>query len=108
MEGAEEGVYRFFPHRTRSEGFTIFAVRKIGDASTPHRWTKQKTRNIPNTLTDLDPDFLLRSKKSDWYFLSPKGQSVLSLLADARTRHLLSGVELGRYGRDFVPMLTAG
>lgn len=104
----EPGVYRFFPHKTHSEGFTCFAVRKGGDYYTRCETDSRKRRRprIPQEITELESEGLLWSdEESAWYCLSPSWWLLLDLLEAARGVRILSaGVRLGQVkGQDFVP-----
>ena len=101
------GVYRFMPGLTRSEGLTIFAVRKRS-GSGPIRKRKNtpfaKSRLIvPETLSSL-PGTLHRY--NDVYFhLGDEGQRILDLLTGTKGIQIRSaGVPIGEQkGKDFVP-----
>lgn len=104
----EAGVYRFFPHKTHSEGLTCFAVRKGGER--PIRCEgasrKRKRPRIPEEVKKLEREGLLWSEEeSAWYSLSPQWWLTLDLLEAARGVKILStGVRLGMMkGKDFVP-----
>lgn len=99
----EEGVYRFMPHRTESEGLTIFAVRKKEGMipTTSSNFRAQKTKAPDELRAIFSPENLYQHEEL-WYALSCKGQVVLSLLQ--KVKILAAGVRLGvEKGKSFVP-----
>ncbi|MDO5035754.1 MAG: hypothetical protein Q4D93_02205 [Porphyromonas sp.] len=105
--GKEEGVYRFFPHYTASEGLTLFAVRKLGvDRIKESKPSKQKTKGKkrPAELDHLPEQHLAHSTDGTWSYLSPKGRETQRLLEKGRIQILHTGTLLGQEkGRDFIP-----
>lgn len=105
----ERGLYRFFPHRTGSEGLTCFGVRKSGPRVAPEPVTRGhagRAGAIPEELSDLPEEQLLCTPNgTGWRLLSPRGVSLLRLLEQAEgIRILRAGVDLGSVkGRDFIP-----
>lgn len=104
----EPGVYRFFPHKTDSEGLACFAVRKGGDYYTRCEAACRKRRRprIPEEVKALEMKGLFRSDEEEaWYCLSAEWWLTLDLLEAARGVKVLSaGVRLGQTkGQDFVP-----
>ncbi|MBR8783867.1 Ribosomal RNA small subunit methyltransferase F [Porphyromonas levii] len=99
----EEGVYHFMPHRTESEGLTIFAVRKI-ESTVPmsEDFKVSSSTKVPTELAHVfDPENLYQHNGL-WYALSREGQALLSLLK--RTKILAGGVPLGEEkGKGLVP-----
>lgn len=108
-EGSREGVYRFFPHHSEGEGFTIFAVQKAGTkkASGGNKGRKRdpKTPQLPPILKDAIKEHGYISTEGDEFvYLSPTGQAVAHDLRDAKVRVLSKGVTLGcMKGKDFIP-----
>ncbi len=98
----EEGVYRFMPHRTESEGLTIFAVRKQEDTLRSSHELRASKVKIPFELTRIFDTGRLYQHGSLWYTLNQEGQA---LLAQLRSIKILSaGVPLGEEkGKNFVP-----
>lgn len=98
----EEGVYRFMPHRTESEGLTIFAVRKQESdihSSSDFRATKVKA---PSELANIFDTGRLYQHGDLWYTLSQEGQGLLAQLRGVKI--LSAGVPLGEEkGKLFVP-----
>lgn len=104
-----EGVYRFMPGVTASEGLTIFGVRKTGatcsDIRSPRKRRERKGKlAIPSFLDVLPPAFITEQSGIASY-LSPSGQETLATLKGAwRVQILSAGVPLGETrGKDFLP-----
>lgn len=106
VQSRHEGVYRFSPQHTESEGLTIFAIRKK-DTTLSKKLNPKKRgieKNIPSFLQEIFPDQLdhLYSHDERWYYLSPFGQQQLDHLK--RVKILSGGVQLGEQkGKDFIP-----
>lgn len=107
------GVYHFFPHLHRSEGFTTFAVRKIeGNKKTETRGKKeevlQKVRLsgfLREVLGETSFENDVYQYEQRYHLLSRLGKSILSILSQSKgVRILAGGVTLGEEkGRDFIP-----
>ncbi|MDR2791346.1 MAG: RsmF rRNA methyltransferase first C-terminal domain-containing protein, partial [Tannerellaceae bacterium] len=103
-------LYRFFPHRTRSEGFTLAMLRK-GEATSPFSTKTAFRRTNASQESHRHPLRLLLS--SDDYVSEPFGDSLHALPAAwadyirrlAGQLHVChAGITLGQLkGRDFVP-----
>ena len=106
-------VYRFFPHRTKGEGFFLAALRKAeGDIEAPRRKPKKekkaKGKNAP-TFTDWK-SFLVDGNNYEpvWNeaslrLLPPELQPLYPILAE-KLRILSAGIEAGELkGKDFIP-----
>ena len=100
-----KGVYRFMPGFTRSEGLSVFAVRKRAKttSSKPAKPVKPQKFPTPDELKGLPHSFYVTS--GFYYLLSPKGQETLGLLSASKgIRILSSGLPLGEMkGKDFIP-----
>lgn len=109
-KGERDGVYRFFPHHTVGEGFTIFALQKAGKkqkVSQEQRNRKRETQNsqIPSILKDsIREQVNITNEGDEFVYLSPQGKVIADLLIKARVRVLSKGITLGSVkGKDFVP-----
>ena len=104
-EGKEKGVYRFAPGHTRSEGFTIFGVRKASAGSSRMQISPKKTpdSSVPPFIKEtLGKGASIYEHMDTWYQLSAHGQELLRKLS--RIHILLAGVPLGTEKRnDFLP-----
>lgn len=104
-EGKEKGVYRFSPGSTRSEGFTIFGVRKASAGSSRMQISSKKTPGIsvpPFIKETLGKDASVYEHMGTWYQLNAHGQELLRKLSGIHI--LLAGVPLGTEKRnDFLP-----
>lgn len=105
LEGKEEGVYRFSPGRTKSEGFTVFGVRKAAAGSSRMEISPKKTpgSSVPPFIKEtLGKDASVYEHLGTWYQLSAHGQELLRKLSGIHI--LLAGVPLGTEKRnDFLP-----
>ena len=109
-KGSREGVYRFFPHRTEGEGFTIFAVQKTGKKQSisleqKDRKRENKCPQIPSVLKEsIKAQGNILSEGDEFMYLSPQGKAMADLLAKAKVRILSKGIVLGNLkGKDFIP-----
>lgn len=106
-------VYRFFPHRTKGEGFFLAALRKAeGDIEAPRRKPKKekktKGKNAP-TFTSWK-SFLQEGNtyepvwnETSLRLLPPELQPLYPILAE-KLRILSAGIEAGELkGKDFIP-----
>lgn len=104
-EGDEEGVYRFSPGSTRSEGFTIFGVRKAAAGSSRMQLFPKKlpANGVPPFIREaLGKNADAYEHMSTWYHLSAHGQELVRKLSGIHI--LLAGVPLGMEKRnDFLP-----
>lgn len=97
-----QGVYRFAPHHTESEGLSIFAVRKVEAGRKIPLGKKGKMVKAPAIIANsLDPD-LLYTHNETWHSLSNRGQDFLRCMKGVKI--LAGGVALGvAKGKDFIP-----
>jgi 16S rRNA C967 or C1407 C5-methylase (RsmB/RsmF family)/NOL1/NOP2/fmu family ribosome biogenesis protein len=107
-------VCRFFPHRTRGEGFFLAAVRKTGgggDGSPVRRAGRERagfgkafsSGGVPEGLL-LHPERFCLERRGDWVTAIPLVRAdVIRRLSEA-LHPVVSGLVLGEIkGRDFVP-----
>ncbi len=106
-EGRSEEGYRFSPGTTRSEGFTIFGIRKLGGEHQQMHLTHKKPiqMGVPAFLKEaLGKDTPLCAYADCWHQLSERGQDLVRHLQSKNIHLLLAGVPLGtQKGNDFVP-----
>ena len=99
------GVYRFMPGVTRSEGLTIFAVRKRSESirMRPIRLPKPPKTNVPEVLKALPQSFYEFEGKLS--LLSDRGKETIARLQSTKGIRILSaGLPLGEAkGKDFLP-----
>ncbi|WP_102406739.1 methyltransferase RsmF C-terminal domain-like protein [Parabacteroides bouchesdurhonensis] len=106
-------VYRFFPHKTKGEGFFLAVLRKAdGDMEEIRIRNKNKkekgkaTPIIPSTVKTFLSDEILFSSEWNGNFLRMQPKSVTEIYPILKERlHLLSaGVCIGELkGKDFIP-----
>ena len=89
--GGELPVYRFFPHRTRSEGFFLALMRKTGANQHESKiLTTSKTNSRKNKHTQTVPshikDMLLNPEKYAFRFLNTSSNAGKRILKD--TSHI--------------------
>lgn len=108
IKSRKEGVYRFSPQHTESEGLTIFGIKKKSQgAKRKSNAKKSIDKNIPPLLQEIFTDQLqyLYCHENCWYYLSPLGQQQLAQLK--RVKILSGGVALGEQkGKDFIPNIA--
>ena len=107
-------VYRFFPHRTKGEGFFLAVLRKAeGDVETiryrnKSKEKKAKGKNTPampkEVINYLTPDdYIPTWKDNRLYLLPPEVQAIYPLLQE-KLHILTAGVEIGELkGKDLIP-----
>lgn len=107
-----EGGYRFYPHKTRGEGFFLSVLRKTADTKGAHRSKKsdRKTNGINHKINNIP---LIRLKEQERWTLIAENNTIRaydSALTDAyklitsQLRILHAGIELGEIkGKDFIP-----
>jgi NOL1/NOP2/fmu family ribosome biogenesis protein len=102
--------YRFYPHKTKGEGFCLSALRKNGNKNT-FREKKENSvfKNLPKNL-DFVRTYLLDSEKYNFVVDNDVVKAVNKDIANEtsiisnRLRCLHSGILLGTIkGKDFVP-----
>lgn len=105
IRSEREGVYRFAPNHTESEGLTIFAIHKK-EGHTGQKSIRKSTQKgkIPEFLQHCfqGEENTLYQHNEEWYYLSQSGQELLSQLNNLKI--LSGGVCLGELkGKDFIP-----
>lgn len=112
----DHAVYRFFPHRTKGEGFFLAALRKQeGEVrtisqKTKHKERKQQGKNQPTLPQEVkhylkpDVEYTAQWQDTTCYLLPPPVQAVYPLFQAAKLRILTAGIEIGAMkGRDLIP-----
>jgi len=106
-------VYRFFPHKTRGEGFFLAVLRKKeGDINEIHYRPKNKKEKNKPTIS-IPPDITRWLKEPDHFLLQIQGEKILAFPEKhIQTYHLLAehlhivtaGIPLGEIkGKDIIP-----
>ncbi|WP_277465433.1 rRNA cytosine-C5-methyltransferase [Parabacteroides sp. PF5-6] len=106
-------VYRFFPHKTRGEGFFLAVVRKAEAVVQTVRYrakNKKEKGKVTPTLPLSVKDWLADPTTFQWHFQQEKLLAIPAawfdtyrLLADA-LRIVSAGIALGEVkGKDFIP-----
>lgn len=107
-----EGGYRFYPHKTRGEGFFLSVLRKTAETKGAHRSKKsdRKANGINQKINNIP---LIRLKEQERWTLIAENNTIRaydSALIDAyklitsQLRILHAGIELGEIkGKDFIP-----
>lgn len=99
----EQGVYRFMPHHTESEGLTIFGVRKKEQSRRETTIRIPQGSQAPNMLSQLFDRNELYEYGGTWHHLSREGQAVLSQLKGVRILSAGVGLVMPK-GKDLVPL----
>lgn len=104
-------VYRFFPYKTKGEGFFLSVLRKNDDEVQTIRSKKDKNKaKIKELLSKEYKDYIISSdsfhfyqKGEDWFAISDKFKEDISL-AESNLNVVSSGICLGKMkGKDFIP-----
>ncbi|MEM9052665.1 MAG: hypothetical protein AAGC47_11475 [Bacteroidota bacterium] len=91
--------YRFFPHKTKGEGFFISAVRKLGSS----KKAKAKKPQLKDLKISNLTDRAVLNKNEEVFLLSEFGQHVLSGLTD-QSKVFSPGYKIGEMKREkFIP-----
>ncbi len=100
--------YRFMPHKTKGEGFTVTAIRKPQDDYIPAKpgKTKIKTIPLPNNLKALlkEPSkYEYTAIKDKLVALTPEGKEMMQLMEKFNILHAGIEVAVTDKGKDFMP-----
>jgi NOL1/NOP2/fmu family ribosome biogenesis protein len=110
-------AYRFFPHRTRGEGFFLALMRKKRDSKNSREAIKTKHRgNRQPAMIPAEVKGLLSEPEKFVFFTRETTGSVFAVPAEVEDRYrflsgqlhpVSAGVTLGEYkGRDFIPSIS--
>jgi len=107
-----DGCYRFFPHKTESEGFFIAVLRKTASSEGLHKRSKShsdaKSRQTllkPDAFSNylIGQDWFYRKDKTYIYAYRKQFDEIVSII-NANLNPLFTGIMLGEQkGTDFIP-----
>ena len=111
VTGALKGeipFYRFMPHKTKGEGFTVTAMRKPEGDYVPVKpgKTKIKTIPLPNNLKPLLKEaskYEYTTLKDKLIALSAEGKEMMQLMEKFNILHAGIEVAVTDKGKDFIP-----
>lgn len=103
-------VYRFFPHKTKGEGFFLAVLRKHDDNINPTRRKKEKNKVKNKDILSKDyrdyinlSDSFYYSKGENWYAMPNTFKEDISFI-DSYLNVISSGIKIGETkGKDFIP-----
>lgn len=103
-------VYRFFPHKTKGEGFFLAVLRKHDDNINPTRRKKEKNKVKNKDILSKDyrdyinlSDSFYYSKGENWYAMPDTFKEDISFI-DSYLNIISSGIKIGETkGKDFIP-----
>lgn len=103
-------AYRFFPHKTKGEGFFCALLRKTSTEETSHKGKKDKGRMSKNTIPTGCKEYIKDSElftfypKNDvWFAFPARLYNDLSLIK-SQLNVISEGICLGEVkGKDFIP-----
>jgi len=104
-------VYRFFPHKTKGEGFFLAVLRKNDDEIHTFRGKKEKNKAKSKDIlskdykdyVDLSDSFHYYQRSEDWYAIPNVFKEDVSLLGFC-LNIISSGIKIGEIkGKDFIP-----
>lgn len=103
-------VYRFFPHKTKGEGFFLAVLRKHDDNINPSRRKKEKNKVKNKDILSKDyrdyinlSDSFYYSKGENWYAMPDTFKEDISFI-DSYLNIISSGIKIGETkGKDFIP-----
>lgn len=103
-------VYRFFPHKTKGEGFFLAVLRKHDDNINPTRRKKEKNKvKNKDILSKYYRDYInlsdsfYYSKGENWYAMPNTSKEDISFI-DSYLNVISSGIKIGETkGKDFIP-----
>jgi len=108
----KEGVpaYRFFPHKTKGEGFFCALLRKTREEDGTHKRRKEKERVSKNTIPVEYKRYIKESEcftfysKNDMWFAFPTALYDDLTLLKSQLNIVSEGICLGQVkGKDFIP-----
>lgn len=103
-------VYRFFPHKTKGEGFFLAVLRKHDDNINPSKRKKEKNKVKNKDILSKDyrdyinlSDSFYYSKGENWYAVPNTFKEDISFI-DSYLNVISSGIKIGETkGKDFIP-----
>ena len=103
-------VYRFFPHKTKGEGFFLAVLRKHDDNINPSKRKKEKNKVKNKDILSKDyrdyinlSDSFYYSKGENWYAMPDTFKEDISFI-DSYLNVISSGIKIGETkGKDFIP-----
>lgn len=103
-------VYRFFPHKTKGEGFFLAVLRKHDDNINPSKRKKEKNKVKNKDILSKDyrdyinlSDSFYYSKGENWYAMPNTFKEDISFI-DSYLNVISSGIKIGKTkGKDFIP-----
>lgn len=103
-------VYRFFPHKTKGEGFFLAVLRKHDDNINPSKRKKEKNKVKNKDILSKDyrdyinlSDSFYYSKGENWYAIPNTFKEDISFI-DSYLNVISSGIKIGETkGKDFIP-----
>lgn len=103
-------VYRFFPHKTKGEGFFLAVLRKHDDNINPSKRKKEKNKVKNKDILSKDyrdyinlSDSFYYSKGENWYAMPDTFKEDISFI-DSYLNIISSGIKIGETkGKDFIP-----
>lgn len=103
-------VYRFFPHKTKGEGFFLAVLRKHDDNINPSKRKKEKNKVKNKDILSKDyrdyinlSDSFYYSKGENWYAMPNTFKEDISFI-DSYLNVISSGIKIGETkGKDFIP-----
>lgn len=103
-------VYRFFPHKTKGEGFFLAVLRKHDDNINPSKRKKEKNKFKNKDILSKDyrdyinlSDSFYYSKGENWYAMPNTFKEDISFI-DSYLNVISSGIKIGETkGKDFIP-----
>ena len=104
-------VYRFFPHRTKGEGFFLALMRKDSGTAEDSR-TKSKLQNNKPAISEDVKKMILNPERFTFYatkniFAIPSIYDDLYKTISGQLNIISAGITLGEYkGHDFVPSIS--
>lgn len=104
-------VYRFFPHKTKGEGFFLAVLRKHDDNINPSKRKKEKNKVKNKDILSKDyrdyinlSDSFYYSKGENWYAMPNTFKEDISFI-DSYLNVISSGIKIGETkGKDFIPV----
>ena len=100
-----QGCYHFFPHLTKGEGFSLFAITKPG-TYTPwvEKSRKQANITLPEELSLLSEAARVSRSDGEYFAQSQNCESLALTLSKGGVKVLSAGVSLGSIkGKKFIP-----
>lgn len=116
-DGLSDGdlfAYRFFPHKTKGEGFFVAVLQKPGDAAVPMGNSRRRPDKKQTTAAPVPPECRSWLNDSSQYSLVRNGQTVTAIPGYAEERYrqigqklkvVHAGIPLAEIkGKDLIPL----